>query len=238
MAVTVTVESHRTLIAFTSTSPISPGIPAHTPQGKTVVRRRVRSYPRHAGHLRQPSNVENAREIGELLPPNELRQFVGRLRRVAATAPADQGTNPLVATLAGGPMYDVATRRRLEEDALLRQVADRRELLAGAVKTSEVARLLGRSRQAVHDRVRAGALLAINDGGELRFPLWQFDPSAKQGVAPGLPQVLHALDVSPLSKARWLTRPNPALEGRTPLDTLKAGECERVVSEAHGVALP
>lgn len=229
MNATVTVEPHRTLIAFTSpTWHTSPGAAAYAPQSKKVAPRR---------RLRRQTDVENAMEISQLLRPDELRQFVGRLRRVTASAPADRGVNPLVALLSGEPIYDVARRRRLEENALLRQIADRRALLAGAVKTSAVARLLGRSRQAIHDRVHANSLLAINDCGELRFPLWQFDPAAKQGVVPGLPDVLRALDVSPLSKARWLIRPNRALEGRAPLDALKAGERERVVSEAHGVGL-
>lgn len=178
--------------------------------------------------------------LAQALPGDELERFAQRLDELehdtTTTLPAEDETRAALAErLAGGYAYMPAERAELEAWALLARATDRRALLAGALKTGQVAELLGRSRQAVHDRAAEGALLAINDSGEHRYPAWQFDPSAKRGVVPGLPDVLATLAVDPLSKARWLTRPNAVLEGRSPLDALKNGEQERVIAEARGV---
>lgn len=117
----------------------------------------------------------------------------------------------------------------------MRSFARRRELLAGALTASQVAKLLKTSRQTPHDRLTAGTLLAVMDQGAWRFPSWQFDPDGENGVVPGLPAVIRALRVSPIAKVIWLTRPNPALDGETPLACLKAGQTERVVALAHAV---
>ena len=126
-------------------------------------------------------------------------------------------------------------RARLELEGLERYFGARRQVLEGSLSTEQVASMLGTSRQTPHDRVRARTLLAVQDGGRLRFPPWQFDPEADDGVVGGLPQVLRALRVSPLAAARWLMRVNPVLDGRAPLEALRAGEVRRVVAEAAGL---
>ncbi|HET9014241.1 MAG TPA: helix-turn-helix domain-containing protein, partial [Thermomicrobiaceae bacterium] len=113
----------------------------------------------------------------------------------------------------------------------------RRELLAGALTASQVARLLGTSRQTPHDRLRAGTLVAVLEDGAWRFPAWQFDPNGDNGVVHGLPDVIRALDVSPIAKISWITRPNPLLDGDTPLACLKAGQVARVVALARAVGV-
>jgi len=77
----------------------------------------------------------------------------------------------------------------------------------------------------------------VRERGGLRFPRWQFDPDGADGVLAGFPDVLRALDVSPLAKVSWFIRPNPYLGGRTPLAALKAGEREKLVSLARGVGV-
>lgn len=172
------------------------------------------------------------------LPVDELECFAHRLQQVATVTPdAPDNRDALVARLSGGHVLAEAERATLEAWAILARSQDRRDLLAGALKTSDVARLLGRSRQAVHDRVKAGTLLAIDDGGELRYPPWQFDPAGERGVISGLPEVLAALRVEPLSKARWLMRPNAVFEGRTPLQALKDADKELIVAVARGVSV-
>lgn len=173
------------------------------------------------------------------LPVDELECFAHRLGQQVATITPDAPDNrdALVARLSRGVILTAAERATLEAWAILARSQDRRDLLAGALKTSDVARLLGRSRQAVHDRVKAGTLLAIDDGGELRYPPWQFDPEGERGVISGLSEVLAALRVEPLSKARWLMRPNALFEGRTPLQALKDADKELVVAAARGVSV-
>jgi len=123
----------------------------------------------------------------------------------------------------------------LDRRALQAAFAERSRILEGSFTTQEVAALLRTSRQTPHDRVRARTLLAIEDNGGLRFPAWQFDASGPNGIVDGLSEVLKELDAGPLAQARWLRRPNPVLEDRTPLEALQAGDLERVLAEARGV---
>jgi hypothetical protein len=125
---------------------------------------------------------------------------------------------------------------QLEFEALRRSFALRHQLLACAIGTAEVNELLAAgSRQTVHDRLKAGTLLGILDQGKWRFPLWQFDADGPNGVIDGLAQVLQALHVSNLAKARWLQHPNPVFGGSTPLDLLRHCRIEEVLAEAGQV---
>jgi hypothetical protein len=112
---------------------------------------------------------------------------------------------------------------------------ERERLLDDSLTTSEVASLLGVTRQTPHDRAKQKTLLAIEDKNQLRFPRWQFDADGPSGVVSGLPEVLRALAIGPLAQARWLTRANRTFGGRTPLQAIKAGDLETVVQEAYGV---
>ena len=107
--------------------------------------------------------------------------------------------------------------------------------MAGSLSAPEVATLLGTSRQTPHDRARAGTLLGVLDRGALRFPRWQFDPQGEDGVVGGLPEVLDALRLSPFGKAYWLSRPNPYLGDRSPVEALKEGELQGVRNLAESV---
>jgi hypothetical protein len=142
---------------------------------------------------------------------------------------------PAVTALMAGRTWTAAERMAARFDVLARSFARRRELLADSLTSSQVAQLLGTSRQTPHDRVESGTLLAVMDRGALRFPIWQFDPDGEGGVVAGLPAVLRALEVSPMAKASWLTRPNYMLDGETPLACLKSGDVERVVGLARAV---
>lgn len=135
---------------------------------------------------------------------------------------------------------DVAVNSQLELDALQRAFAARRRLLEGSIEVAEVVAILDISRQAVHEREKKGRLIAAREGGRLRFPLWQFDAQGDDGVVPGLPLVLAALDeVAPipaLAKMSWLQKSNNALGGQTPLEALRAGQIALVQSAARGAS--
>jgi hypothetical protein len=143
----------------------------------------------------------------------------------------------LVESLTGGEAPNPFELATLEAATLANYFAYRAELMANSLSATEVARLLGTSRQTPHDRARSGSLLAETDKGGLRFPAWQFDPQGPAGVVAGLSEVVRALSVPPLSKISWFVRPNPYLEGRTPLETLKQGEITRVVQTARAVGI-
>lgn len=192
-------------------------------------------------------NRENSARIEECLgllrqelqrsDPQELDAtldlFRKALRRPAASRPSAK--TDLVQRLLGGRTYTPAQAAALELRARQEAFARRRQLLAGALTAPEAARLLGTTRQTPHDRAAKGALLAIIDQGRLLFPAWQFDPDGPNGALAGLPNVLRALDASPLGKASWLTRISPYLEGRTPLEALRGGDLERVLDQARAV---
>ena len=179
-----------------------------------------------------------------------LRRFADRLNALqpdrieavleAATqalSEAAEPAPPAVAALMGTRRVTAEERVAAEIDVLMRAFARRRELLAGTLTASQVARLLGTSRQTPHDRLRAGTLLAVLDDGAWRFPAWQFDPDGDNGVVAGLPDVIRALDVSSIARISWLTRANAQLDGETPLACLKAGDLERVVALARAVGV-
>jgi len=134
---------------------------------------------------------------------------------------------------------DLVREAELEWKALQRAFEFRRALLHGAITTTQVAQLLGVSRQAVAERERKGQLLCVMEGGQLRFPLWQFDPSGASGVVEGLPLVVRALDeVAPtpaLGKMVWLRKANPSLSDLSPVEALRAGRLDEVMAAARSV---
>ena len=145
---------------------------------------------------------------------------------------------PKFTTNQSNPQPVIAAESQLELDALQRAFAARRALLVGSIEVAQVVEMLGVSRQAVHEREKKGRLLAVRENGRLRFPLWQFDAQGDDGVVAGLPSVLKALDeiapIPALAKMSWLQKPNGALGGATPLESLRAGQQTLVQSAARG----
>ncbi|MBV9279246.1 MAG: hypothetical protein JOZ41_04120 [Chloroflexi bacterium] len=170
------------------------------------------------------------------LPPKDVEGLLGELERSAEGKNVSPSNSALVEALARG-RFSEDERIALDRISRFQYFQRRRELLQGALTTSQVAQLLGTSRQTPHDRVKSDSLLAIQDRGALRFPAWQFDPEGPNGVVAGLPDVLRSLRVPPLSRVSWLVSPNPVLDGMTPLRALQRGEIERVVQVARGVGV-
>lgn len=177
--------------------------------------------------------LANLQDRLNALPVAEMVAVVEGVTR--ALAPESKQKSTVVAALAGEQRFSPEERMEAAVNILRRSFERRHELLDGALSTSQVAALLGTSRQTPHDRVESESLLAAMDRGGLRFPPWQFDPEGEDGVVWGLPSVIRALEVSPIAKMSWLTRPNPMLGSATPLAWLKTGNVEDVVSLARGV---
>lgn len=123
------------------------------------------------------------------------------------------------------------TRHQIE--CLLRQEADDQawtEQLGPAYRQGDVARLMGKSRQAVSADRRLLRLEMRN--GEIGYPVFQFDGRRQ---IPGIRDVVSTLGAavaSPWTIAAWLTSPSPELDDQTPLAALRAGETERVAALA------
>lgn len=182
----------------------------------------------------QQAAFEHVLSAMEQLDAREIEMIASEVE-----AALDEAVGELEASsdFTGEPAITSLDRAKLRARSLARFFARRRELLAGSYTTTEVAELLGTSRQTPHDRVKAGKLLAIVDRGALRFPFWQFDPQAPGGVLPGLAEALDAMgQVGPLTKAAWLIERRQVFEGDSAVDLLRRGDVERVLAEARAVA--
>lgn len=104
-------------------------------------------------------------------------------------------------------------RRDGAPDIAARTAARAAVMLAQAKTTAQVAQALEVSAARIRQRAVARTLYAIRDGGEWRFPSWQFDPEA-DGEIPGLALVIPALSprLHPVAVHRFLTEPSPDLE--------------------------
>lgn len=142
----------------------------------------------------------------------------------------------VVSRLAGDTGFTLDEEIAEAVSLLKRSFAFRRQLFERSLSNTEVANLLGTSRQTPHDRAAQGALLAVKDySGALRYPLWQFDPEGPGGVVEGLPAVLRTLDLTPWEKAGWLSQAHPVLDGTSPIDALRQGRLHAVLDLARAV---
>lgn len=175
-------------------------------------------------------------ELVNNLPPQDLTVLLERVHDTLHPSDAALEANLLAEKLTNGRRYSTTERASLEILTVVRAFERRRELLENSLTSTQVARILGTSRQTPHDRLKSGTLLAVLDNGAWRFPAWQFDPNGPDAVVPGLPQAIAALEHVPtLAQISWFVRPNAHLDGRSPIDALKRGELSRVLSVARAV---
>lgn len=112
----------------------------------------------------------------------------------------------------------------------------RQALLDNCWGVEKVKEFLGFAhRSSVGYRRKNLSLLGLKDSGSYCYPQWQFDLEGDDRVVTGLPDILKALEVDDFVKAYWLISPHLAMEGKTPLQMLKAGEKETVLIEARAV---
>lgn len=122
--------------------------------------------------------------------------------------------------------------------ARIRGLQARQELLesqGGALTVDEVVKILRLTRQGVDKRRISGKLLAVETGRRgFLYPAWQF---TKSGVLRGLEAALSALEGhDPWARLWFFVTENTWLEGATPLEVLKRGEVEALLTAArnHG----
>ncbi len=133
--------------------------------------------------------------------------------------------------------YEPDSRSR----ALLRGLEIAKQDLAdagGAFELAEVVALLhGISRQRVEKRVKEGSLFAVpGPSNRRRYPTFQF---TRDGVVEGLSEVQAALPTrNAWAVLNFFVQPDDRLGGRKPIDVLKAGDIELVVSAAQTMGQP
>ena len=94
-------------------------------------------------------------------------------------------------------------------------------ILLSSLTTSVVAENLGETPARVRQMIRNRNLYAIRIRGRWYIPLFQFTDNA---LVPNIGRVNQAIaEFDPVSVQRWITIPDPDLEGLTPLEWLKAG---------------
>jgi hypothetical protein len=96
------------------------------------------------------------------------------------------------------------------------------KVAGGALPVSNVAKLLGISRQAVDKRRREGKLLAIPRGADYVYPACEF---ADDGVVPGLAEILGQFGLQRSWAAlAFLVTPDDQLGGLSPLKALQRND--------------
>lgn len=98
------------------------------------------------------------------------------------------------------------------------------------VDATELAYLLGVTRETVNQKRQKGELLALTHGTRhLRYPHWQAEPR----IVDVMPRVLEALgELRPWTKYLFITQRNPSLNAASPLDVLRKGDSARVIALA------
>jgi len=173
-----------------------------------------------------------------------LRRSVKMLERVSSSASSEALKSALSSpTDVGGVASLLSDLAPLGVDlsavdpfleAMARGAAIKRELLTGGgggLTSSQVARALSITRQAVDKRRSRRALLAVPNGsGEYVYPACQF---TSDGVINGLEEVLRAFRIrSPWTQLSVLLASAPALGGKTLLEALKSGTLEKAIAIA------
>jgi nucleoid DNA-binding protein len=106
----------------------------------------------------------------------------------------------------------------------------------GSFTLQHVETLLGISRQAIDRKVQDDALLAIpGPHGRRRYPAVQF---TNDGTVPGLQNVLKSLpSANGWFRLNFLVTPDSHLAGRRPIDVLKEGNIESVLTAAKALGV-
>jgi hypothetical protein len=123
--------------------------------------------------------------------------------------------------------------------ALLRGVELAQQDLAdsgGSFTLEQVLKLLGVTRQRVHEKVQQGELFSVKaPGGRIRFPVVQF---TQDGPIEGLKEVVRVFpSKNPWMLLNFLVHPDSRLGDRKPIDLLKQGDTQPVVGAARSLGM-
>lgn len=166
------------------------------------------------------------------------RRALGAVERMAREASPEALAEALAAPSDTGAVARALTEqaatdalRRLEPlaGAIARGAAVRTQLAeaaGGMLSADDAGKALGISRQAVDKRRAAGKLLAVRVRGDWHYPSAQFRDGE---VLPGVEEIIAGMpDASAWSVLDFLLTPDDALDGRSPLAALRAGDAAPV----------
>ena len=163
-------------------------------------------------------------ELSELIkrkrPPGvSIPDFLASLFETCAN---EIGTNP--------------SENEAKKIVLARGILARKELEmaeGGSLSAEELAHALGRTRQGIDYLRREGLVLAWRTTqGKWRYPAWQL--TAQGGLLPGVRECLKALAThSEWEPMIFFLSPRESLQGKRPLDLLRAGRLEEAIAAAQ-----
>lgn len=134
--------------------------------------------------------------------------------------------------------YEAASpQMRQMIDRLLQQDADDlawAEQIGPVFRQSDVALLLGKSKQAVS--ADDGLLRLEMRSGTVGYPAFQFDGRTLVAGVRDVVRILTPAVATPWTAASWLTSPHAGLDGVGPIDALRAGRVDDVVTLARRTA--
>lgn len=129
-----------------------------------------------------------------------------------------------VRSLVGEAGPDHAAVRRAARVAVAEQAWTQR--LGTLLDTRDVVDLLSVSKQRVSTLARDHRLIALPQGGRLRFPAWQFATGTsadRECIAEAHGKLTEQGVVSPWTAASWFRERHPELGGMDPIAFLRAG---------------
>jgi len=186
-----------------------------------------------------PGLVLNSQAAPHSIQAAFLRRAMTALEKITAAASPQALTEALAAPTGVGALAQLLSHSEFIGDAvadldplvpaLARNVEHRRQLLerAGGVLSAEQAgKLAGISRQAIDKRRRNGAILAIREGSDWKYPVRQFRDGE---VLAGIADIVSGFETQgPWAALDFLLAPDGVLGGRSPLEALQRGEREAV----------
>jgi biotin operon repressor len=145
----------------------------------------------------------------------------------------------LLAALQTPEAISLLTKRDPLAGAKLRGLRLKQQLIeaeGGCASSEEIAEILGISRQAINKRRNQGQLIGLSRGkGKYIYPLWQFTETGK--TISGLEAVLEQLrQLDSWTQVAFFLNPNTRLEDKTPLEMLRMGKIEPVITSAIAFA--
>jgi len=156
----------------------------------------------------------------------ELRTKVDELgERVAA--PADdlgQVFAAEVRALVGDALPDSGAVRRAARLAVAEQAWSAR--LGTLLESRDVVEILGVSKQRVSRLARDHRLIALPQGGRMRFPAWQFaaaDAGDREALAAAHRELVDGGALSPWAAASWFREEHSELDGSDPVTFVRQG---------------
>lgn len=196
--------------------------------------------------------VEGMREVIQLITnrPEERSPFQAKKTAAKAvvrlTSVVDELVKLRVEELLGdvsffkAPVEEASSPAPTHTPGYEAAVASGAEFRTRIFKSSEMmssdalARSLGVSRETVNSRRNEGSLLGLTNGTRVvRYPAWQLEGQ----VLPVMPELLRILNnFDAWAVYLFITQESPLLDGRSPLEALRAGDRDRVLDAAKSYA--